>query len=251
MMIFSFDNELKTKDTILRNFLSKSISQLRTINILNTEGQLLDCYIIYRSMVDRLGHLYYLERTQSFQDFDDWSFLRQIDANNNSLSDTNFKDNLPKEFFLPNKEDKERYKRIKQTGTKWSRPDIEEEFKKRNFYFLYKFGYDYASTHVHPMANDGMIEYFRMVQNPPATVVSHFNHQTELIMQNSTLISSMTVTECLNFSANKWRTLVFKFIESFRHAMNDQPNEFELNFYKLKKFIDDNMPLGEKIEKEK
>jgi len=33
--------------------------------------------------------------------------------------------------------------------------------------------------------------------------------------------------------------------------MNDQPNEFELNFYKLKKFIDDNMPLGEKIEKEK
>lgn len=251
MMVFSFDNDLSTKDIILRNFISKSISQLRTINILNTAGQLLDCYIIYRSMVDRLGHLYYLERTQSFQDFDDWSFARQIDANNNSLSDTIFKDNLPKEFFLPTREDKERYKKIKQNGTKWKRPDIEDEFKKRGFYFLYKFGYDYASTHVHPMSNDGMIEYYRMIQNPPPSIVSHFNHQTELIMQNSTLISSMTVMESLNFSSYKWRALVFKFIESFREAMNDQTNEFELNFFKLKKFIDDNMPLGEKIGAEK
>lgn len=131
MMIFSFGNELSTKDTILRNFLSKSISQLRTINILNTKGQLSDCFIIYRSMVDRLGHLYYLQRTQSFQDFEEWSFLRQIDKNNSSLSDTNFKDTLPKELFTPSQEEKERYKRLKQIGSKWNRPNIEEEFKKK------------------------------------------------------------------------------------------------------------------------
>lgn len=198
-------------------------------------------------MVDRLGHLYYLERTNSYKDFDDWSFLRQMDANNTSLSDVNFKDTLPKEFFLPTKENKDRYKQIQKSGLKWKRPDIEEEFKTKGFYFLYKFGYDYASTHVHPMANDGMVEYYRMIETPPSEVITHFNHQTKLIIQNSTLISSMTVTECLNFSSLKWRALVFRFLESFRHAINNQENEFELNFIKLKKFIDENMPLGEKI----
>lgn len=108
MLVFSFDTtELTTKDTILRNFLAKSISQLRTIKLLKNSGQLLDCYIIYRSMVDRLGHLYYLDRTNSYEDFDDWSFLRQMDANNNSLSDENFKATLPKEFFLPTNVNKE------------------------------------------------------------------------------------------------------------------------------------------------
>jgi hypothetical protein len=202
-------------------------------------------------MVDRLGHLYYLERTTSFQDFDDWSFLRQIDANNNSLSDVNFKDTLPKEFFLPTQDDKARYKQIQNKGTKWKRPDIETEFKTKGFYFLYKFGYDYASTHVHPMANDGLIEYYRMIHNPPIEVVKHFDHQTQLIIRNSTLISSLTVNECLNFSSLKWRAVVFSFLESFRQAINDQDNEFELNFLKMKTFIDDNMPLGQKIGEEK
>jgi len=248
MLVFSFDTiNLTIKDIILRNFLAKSISQLRTIQLLNNSGQLLDCYIIYRSMVDRLGHLYYLERTNSYQDFDDWSFLRQIDANNNSLSDVIFKDTVPKEFFLPTKGDKARYKEIQKKAIKWKRPDIEQEFKSKGFYFLYKFGYDYASTHVHPMANDGMIEYYRMIHNPPNEVVKHFHHQTQLIIGNATIISSMTVNECLSFSSLKWRAIVFGFIESFRQAMNDQDNEFELNYLKMKKFIDDNMPLGEKI----
>lgn len=117
MFVFSFNStSLSIKDIILRNFLAKSISQLRTIKILNSAGQLFDCNIIYRSMVDRLGHLYYLERTNSYKDFDDWSFLRQMDANNTSLSDVNFKDTLPKEFFLPTKENKDRYKQIQKVG---------------------------------------------------------------------------------------------------------------------------------------
>ncbi|KYG76475.1 DUF5677 domain-containing protein [Roseivirga echinicomitans] len=245
MLVFSFDTtDLTTKDIILRNFLAKSISQLRTIQLLNNSGQLLDCYIIYRSMVDRLGHLYYLQRTNSFGDFEAWSFLRQIDANNNSLSDVNFKDTFPKEFFLPTQDDKVRYKQIQKKETKWKRPDIEEEFKTKGFYFLYKFGYDYASTHVHPMANDGLVEYYRMIHNPPIEVEKYLNHQTQLITRKSTLISSLTVNECLNSSSLEWRALVFSFLESFRQAINDQDNEFEFNFFKMKKFIDDNEPLA-------
>ena len=250
MLIFSFNTiELQIKDVILRNYLAKSISQLKSITQLNQSGQVLDCYIIYRAMIDRLGHVYYLDRTKSYQEFDDWSFLRQYDANNNSLSDVNFKDTIPKDFFRPTKEDKERYKKIKAKGTKWNRPDIQDEFKKKGFYFLYSFGYDYASTHVHPMANDGMMEYYRMIRKPPSDIVEHFDHQTGLITQNSTLVSSMTVTECLNISSFKWMQLVYNFIDSFRLAINDQENEFQLNFLRMKKCIDEKIPLGEYVEK--
>ena len=47
-------------------------------------------------------------------------------------------------------------------------------------------------------------------------------------------------------SSLKWRALVFKFIESFRLAINNEENEFESNFTKMEKFILDNMHLAEK-----
>lgn len=250
MLVFTFNlGELDIKDIILRNYLARSISQLNSITQLNRAGQISDCNIIYRAMIDRLGHLYYLHRTNSYQDFDEWSFVRQMDANNNSLSDVNFKSRLPKAFFLPTKEDKDRYNRIKEKGTNWKRPNIKDEFKSKGFYFLYSFGYDYASTHVHPMANDGMMEYYRMIKNPPTDIVEHFDHQSQLITQNSCLVSSMTVTECLNFSSFKWMKLAFNFIESFRQAINDHENEFELNLLKMRKCLEDKIPLAEIVEK--
>ena len=245
MLVFSFRNELSTKDLILRNSIAKSISQLQSINLLNSAGQLLDCFILYRSMVDRLGHLYYLEKTNSYSNFDDWSFVRQFDSNNNSLSDLNFKDKIDKNLFVPKKEDKDRYKSLQKSGTSWKRPNIKEEFKEKGYYFLYNFGYDHASSHVHPMANDGMIEFYRMLKNPPSVITDHFNYQTKIILANSSLVSSMTVNECLNFSSYRWIRIAFDFINSFRNAINDKPNEFESNYLKMQSFYNENKFLIE------
>lgn len=219
-----------------------------TISALNRLGQTLDCFIIYRSMVDRLAHLYFLERTNTYNDFEEWSFVKQFDLNNNSLSDTNFKDRIEKEYFKPSDQKKERYKRLKQKGVNWKRPDIEKEFKQKDLYFIYKFGYDYASSHVHPMANDGMIEYFNLVPYPPREIVEHEKHLSELITQNSTLVASMIVNECLNNSSFKWRAVVFNFIDSFRNAINNLDNELELDFEKMKQFIDEGQYLAQKLE---
>ena len=155
---------------------------------------------------------------------------------------------LKKEFFKPSDQKKARYKELKEQGVNWSRPDIEKEFKKKDLYFIYKFGYDYASSHVHPMANDGMIEYFNLIPNPPREIVEHAKHQSQLITKNSTLVASLIVNECLNNSALKWRAVVFNFIDSFRKAINDLENEFELDFAKMKQFIDENQPLAKKNE---
>lgn len=95
------------------------------------------------------------------------------------------------------------------------------------------------------MANDGSIEYFKMLPNVSKEITDHDAYQSNIITQNSTLIASLTANECLNVSSFKWRRVVFSFISSFREAMNDQPDEFELNFYKLHKFLDNNEPLGE------
>jgi hypothetical protein len=247
MLIFSFDAfQLSIQDTILRNYLAKSISQLQTITTLNITNQTFDCYIIYRSMVDRLGHLYFLERTDSFNDFDDWSFMKQFESTNKALSDPLFKDRLNPQFFKLSENNKVRYKKIKERKTTWKRPDIESEFKNKDLQFLYRFGYDYASSHVHPMANDGLVEYNAMILNPSKEIMDYANHHRQLITQNSTLISSLMVNECLNMSSLKWRALVFKFIESFRLAINNQENEFLSNFKKMEKYMMDNLPLGQK-----
>ena len=91
-----------------------------------------------------------------------------------------------------------------------------------------------------------MVEYNDMIVNPSMEIINHINHHKQLITQNSTLISTLTVNECLNMSGLNWRALVFKFIESFTQVINNQENEFELNFKKMEKFIMDNIPLAEK-----
>jgi len=244
MFIFTLDKgSSQLKNLILRNFLAKSISQLDSIKLLNSSFQLYDCYILYRAMVDRLAHIYYLERTNSYEDFDNWSFIKQMEANNNGLSDESFNERIDKKFFTPSNADRIRYKTLKKQGVNWSRPDIQKEFKEKGFYFLYKFGYDYASSHVHPMANDGMIEYYRMTQNPPESVVNHFNYQTDLIIDNSSLIASMIARECLNYSTFKWRKICFDFIDSFMQKKDE--NSLHASYLKLKYFIDNDLEIGE------
>ncbi len=251
MMIFTFDTiELTSKKTLLRNFAAKSISQLLSIRLLNRCNQTFDCFIIYRSMLDRLAHLYYLERTDTFEQFEKWSYMKQCEANNNSLSDEMLKDSLNKELFLSTPEEKKKYNAIKESGFKWSRPDIKSEFKDKGYYFLYQFGYDHASTHVHPMANDGMIEYFAIAPDKrPDHISTHIEYQSQIILKNAALVSSLTVQACLNSSNYNWRSLVYDFLETFNECYDNYTDEFENNFLKIKSLVENNLPLGQKNPK--
>ena len=49
--------------------------------------------------------------------------------------------------------------------------------------FLYRFGYDYASTHVHPMANDGEADFEVLISPPGAAKLPD-----ETVVRNSILV---------------------------------------------------------------
>ncbi len=91
-----------------------------------------------------------------------------------------------------------------------------------------------------------MMEYYKMIQNPPDSVVKHHNYQTELIIDNSSLVASMIATECLNYSTFKWRKVCFNFIDSFMQKTDE--NSLKVNYLKLKHFVDNDLELGELIE---
>lgn len=248
MVIFTFDNiEPTSKNKILRNFASKSISQLMSIRVLNNHNHVFDSFIIYRSMLDRLAHLYFLERTNTFDEFEKWSFVKQVEANNTSLSSEVFKDSLNKNLFQSSSEEKKRYKSLKEEKVKWRRPDVENEFKIKNYHFLYQFGYDHASTHVHPMANDGLVEYFASYsEDVPEHISEHVKLQSQIILKNASLVSSLTITACLNSSNYKWRRLIYNFLETFNDCLDCYSDEFETNYIKMNSLVKEGLPLGEK-----
>jgi hypothetical protein len=246
MLIFTFNSIVQTpKNFILCNFAAKSLSQLLSVRVLNQCSQVFDCYIIYRSMLDRLSHLFYLGRTNSFAQFEQWSFMEQIKANNNALSDVNMKGRLDKSMFIASEANKKRYKSLQESGVTWKRPKAEIEFKNRGLYFLYNFGYDHASSHVHPMANDGMVEHDIML-NANDRISSQLDYQSKIVIQNAALISSLTFQECLDLSNFKWMALVYDFLENFNKAFADEPNEFQDKFDKMKRVVEQNLPLGQK-----
>lgn len=247
MLVFTLANiENTAKNMILRNFAAKSLSQLQSIRVLNQSGQTFDCYIIYRSMLDRLAHLYYLERTNSFAQFEQWSLMEQIKANNDALSDITMKDRLDKSLFVASEAEKKRCKSLRESGVTWKRPDVKSEFKSMDLYFLYKFGYDHASTHVHPMADDGMAEYNIMANNIPERVYSNLKYLSDIVIKNAALVSSLTIRECLNLSNFHWIALAYDFLEAFNKAFVDEENEFEDKFEKMKYLVGQNIPLGQK-----
>ena len=78
--------------------------------------------------------------------------------------------------------------------------------------FLYRFGYDYASTHIHPMADDGEADFGRLT-SPSQTVAPG----DATVVRNSLLVESILIQEALNVSSLKWCAIVYDFLDQVKH----------------------------------
>ena len=95
--------------------------------------------------------------------------------------------------FTVTAEQKERarcYRRIGPPGA----AQAEDVAKHLGMRFLYSYGYDYASTHVHPMANDGILDFFIITKLKRA---QDFPDQ-RVLLSNTVLTGSMIVQQALN-----------------------------------------------------
>ncbi len=237
MILFSFSKyELSQKDKILRNFVARTDMMLKGILALWNAGDTQDCWIIYRCLLDRLFHIHHISENDEFEIFDDWSFYQQYNANNRIASDTEFRDKTEKEFLLPTKAQKERYKRLSLSPPKWKRPHPEKVAKDMKLSFLYKYGYDYGSTHVHPMANDGQEDFYTITKLEPKPLFP----DTTTVFNNSVLVASMIVQETLNSSGCIWRRIVYSYLENLRkNLQNIEHIDYQIDFINLGKMFQD------------
>ncbi len=210
ILLFDFaKHPCSTKDIIIRNFIARTDTMIRGIMQLWSISDYQDCWILHRCLVDRLFHLFHLGEKNQFDLFDDWSFYEQHNARNKVWSDSDFRKTLDSQLFVPSPDQKNRYATLAKKPPKWQRPKAETIAKEMNLRFLYKYGYDYGSTHIHPMANDGQQDFFTITGLQPTPT---FPDQRS-ILSNSILTSCLIVQEGLNRSNFKWRAIIYDFLD--------------------------------------
>ncbi|ENG5983668.1 DUF5677 domain-containing protein [Vibrio sp. 1641] len=226
---FAKESNLETKDIMLRNFLAKSIMSLKGVFALWNIQNYQDCWAIYRAQMDRLFHLEHIATRDEFQLFDEWSIYKQAQANNLAKSDKRFPLEQTSQVYSFDSSYADKVKSVLKSQPKWGRPKAEKVAKEMGMDFLYKFGYDLASMHVHPMSNDGQQDYFTITGIEPSV---EFPSQISVV-HNSILTTTMIAQNVFNYSSLGWRSILWDFIEQIRDAINTGDKNYMVTYLKV------------------
>lgn len=232
LILLSFaEHSAEVKDVIIRNFIARSIVSLRGIMKLWEINDYQDCWVLNRCILDRLFHLRALAKDNTFELFEKWSFKQQYDFRNKIRSDPDFKGKLNPDFFKDTDEQKKRYVAIIKEEPRWERPKAEAVAKEMDLMFLYKYGYDYASTLVHPMANDGQEDFLRQTN----LIEEELFPDQRVLVHNSCLVVALLIQEGLSNSNLAWRRLIYDFLDNFLSFLKSGSKDYLLSFLKIGK----------------
>ena len=218
-----------TKGLVIQNFIARTIKMVRGILALWDMDDIQDCWILHRSLCDRYFHLVDIGRSDSYRTFDDWSFMRQYEAQNRVRSDTQFRDTIDPSHFTPTPEQKARYAALVKSPPQWKRPKAEDVAKRLSLPFLYTYGYDIASTHVHPMSTDGHEDFYSITRLEPTP---DFPSQIAVI-HNTLLFACLLVQEALNQSDLRSRAIVNEFLEHIMQHIETGSDLYKSTFLEI------------------
>jgi hypothetical protein len=202
-----------------------------------------DAWVIHRALLDRFFLLHDLSEKNEYLEFDDWSFFEQYKAQNKVKSDQKFKHEAVGWVYNLSEKQKLRIQSLSKNPPKWRRPKAETIAKSMDLDFLYKYGYDFASRHVHPMANDGQQDFFTITKLKP---VPKFPDQI-IVLSNSILASSLFLQEALNQSSFLWRRVLSDYFDQIISFLNDGNDSYKKTFIKLGQMFHKS-ELCEKVE---
>lgn len=230
MVLFSFArNDCDTKNIIIRNFVARSAITLNSIFALWDNCDYQNAWVVHRALLDRMFHLHKIGVNDEFSDFDDWSFFEQYKAQNRVKSDSLFKNQATGWVYELSDSQKARIKGLEKNKPTWRRPKAEVVAKDMGMEFLYKYGYDYGSMHVHPMANDGDQDFYTITKLEPApNFPSHIS-----VISNTILASSMILQDAINHSSFNWRRILWDFIDQLREVLDSGDTSYQQSFVKL------------------
>ncbi len=233
-----------TRDQIARNFIARADTMVRGIFRLWEITDYGDCWIIHRALLDRLFHLHALNDNDQFDLFDDWSFKMQYEAACRLRSDPALKGQLKGLVDDLTTERKARYQRLVKNPPDWRRPKAEDAAKAMDLTFLYRYGYDYASQHVHPMANDGQEDFFNISRLEPKPNFPEWG----IVLSNSILIASLILQEALNASTLSWCRVVYDAVDGVRNFLLSASPEHHLPLAKVSMMFKEHFPLAQRRE---
>lgn len=217
------------RDKTISNFLARGMTCTESIFLCWREGSEDDAWILHRSLLDRLFHLHNLIEQNSFSDFEEYSFLKMYNIRQKLLSDKEMRDKVPADLKQLQQSQKERHKKLAGKTNTWRRPKAEDVAKSMDITFLYSFGYDLASMKVHPMAQDGEVDFVRLT-----SPISNQALPDVTVVKNSILAQSILIQEALNASSVQWRKVIYDFVEQIREFLKDDKNlKFQETFYKI------------------
>lgn len=222
------EHSKEIRNIVIRNFIARGTMSLKGVLSLWEIGDYQDCWVLYRGILDRLFHLHYLTEKDEFHVFEKWSFEKQYESRNKIKSNKDFKGRLNLDFFSHTEAEKTRYKAIKQEQLSWRRPQAKEVSRDMNLEFLYDHGYDYASTLVHPMANDGQEDFLRQT----GLGEEEFADQ-RVVVNNSILAATLLARQGLNSSNLTWRVILHDFLDDIMSFLNTGSEKHKLTFAKI------------------
>lgn len=240
VILFSFAEHSKEKrDIIIRNLIARGTATLKAIQTLWKLNQYQDAWILHRSLVDRLFHLMSLSDNDAFELFEQWSFIQQYEQRNRARSDPLFKDSLNPAMFRDTPAEKERYRQLKKLNPVWERPRPEAVARKRGVHFIYKYGYDYGSAQVHPLADDGDVDFRRL------TGLNKYDEPIDqrVLLTNSCLTLILLIQEALNAGTLKWRAVVYNFLDDLMALLREGSKEYKTTFVKIGKLGEQRIDL--------
>jgi uncharacterized protein DUF5677 len=225
------NNSNNVRDVIIRNFIAKGLTCLRSILQIWKFGDYENCWSIYRIMLDRLFHLQSLWDKDEFEIFEKWSFLRQYKARHDARSDPKLREKVHPSRISFSPDEKERYTQLRKENIKWFRPKPEDVAKSKDLLFLYKYGYDYASSLVHPMATDGANDFKQLSDG-----IKTIPEDATGILQNATFAQLYLIQTGLNASSLRWRAILYDFIDHCLSALKNYNQNYRFTLAKITNF---------------
>ena len=215
----------KIRDTIIMNFMARSITSLRGILHLWQTQDFHDCWILYRSILDRLFHLETLGRDDSFEAFDNWCFKNTYKYKIRCLNDPTLIGKINEEnveYFTPSQEDEKRYRELDHEKTIWKRPRAGKVAAKMQLDLLYHYGYDFASHYVHPTSKEGHEDLSRLTNKP---MDKSYDDQITVI-HNSFIVTYTILRQGIFFSQLLWASPVMKFLDDFSEFISGESDNY-------------------------
>jgi len=239
-LLFQIGNDANDdKNIYLRNAIAKSGSLVASIDLLNQHDKKNEGWILFRCLIDRYLQIKFLDRTDQFSTFKEWSFVQGYEYLQNCKSDEEVNKVRKDPRYKFTKEQSRNYFHSKKNSDKYVKPNPKSELKALGLNFLYKMGYDYSSMRVHPMFEDGDEEYHKSLQLD-ANPYKDFNH--EELIPNSIILAALIITECLNQLPFKRDICIDNYLRDIAEGLNST-----VSFYKLIKKVTDGHKILKKL----